>query len=194
MKHYIDHINSLVRQSGELLEGNICYQHHSTDFDLQTYSDKQQQWQTLCRRVRTVIEIGFNAGHSSVLALCARSDLTYVGIDPLAHSYGPPCAQWLSEQFGARFSLIRDYSNPGLLLVQRPPWPLLWSIDGEHTLAQAQWDLEQVTARSRPLDLLWFDDADDPELHKVLEGRDSCWRALTWPKKTDTRIFIRQRK
>ena len=165
MDFVIEKLNALVHLSGEPLEGCICYSHHCEDLSQfePAYHSKRQLWATLCSEVDRVVEVGLNAGHSAALALAANPALIYVGIDPGGHSYTRACARALSHHYGHRFTWLQGLSQD-LLAGIAEGGPTLWSIDGEHTLEAARWDLSTAERLSQPGDLIWFDDADSESI------------------------------
>lgn len=161
----ITSLDHAVILSGELQEGNICYLHHHLQGTWWPgLSTKRSHWQKLCRSVSTVVEVGVNAGHSAALALEANNTVVYWGIDPGDHSYTAQCCHILQQQFHDRFRWFKGRSQEIWPNLSRPLDRTLWSIDGEHTPEAAELDLKSVERLSRQGDLLWFDDAEAPEI------------------------------
>jgi hypothetical protein len=110
---FLDHlrrINAIVAATGEPLEGNLCYFHQQENF-LYSSPDPRRgaRRETFLRALagrRRLLEIGFNAGHSTLLAL-THSDVSVTAIDIGAHAYTEPAAAYLQEAFGERFQFIK---------------------------------------------------------------------------------------
>ena len=69
---YLDALKEIVQQSGASLEGNAFYKHESLDLYPELYTKQLNLvWcgKQACTRM---CEIGFNAGHSSMLLLLGR--------------------------------------------------------------------------------------------------------------------------
>lgn len=152
------------------MEGNICYQHHHPVGQWEPdYAAKRQSWQSFCHRVSAVVEIGFNAGHSAALALGSNDSVCYWGIDPGEHSYTRHCAQALKGFYPQRFHWLEGVSRAVMPEFSRPPGRVLWSIDGEHTVTAAYWDLVHCQQLAQQGDWLWFDDAEHPGFAPLID-------------------------
>lgn len=166
-------LNHCVYQSGQALEGNIYYLHH-TPWPYAVCADycaKRCHWHSLAASVDHVIEIGFNAGHSALLALSANNTVTYTGIDICYHSYTRGCAGILKQHYGSRFTFIDLASDLAWSSVDQPTGRTLWSIDGGHDADQLARDLRAVRDRAQPGDCLWIDDTSDPKLRSVVTAQ-----------------------
>lgn len=145
----IRRLNRTVHGTGTALEGNLCYFHHAEDYvDLPPDPKRAPKRRNLLRAIRgkkLVLEIGFNAGHSALLALAAEPGLRYVGVDICRHSYTKPCGEVLREIFGDRFELIAGDSRTVLprLYEKRPQLaPDLFHVDGGHGVETCIADIE----------------------------------------------------
>lgn len=103
-------LNQAISDSGALLEGNLFYFHLFTEY-LGTPPDRLRghKRRNFCRALRgknSLLEIGFNAGHSALLALSAHPGLQYTGIDICQNPYTPRCGEIMKAAFGERFNLI----------------------------------------------------------------------------------------
>jgi hypothetical protein len=90
----------------------------------------------------SVLEIGFNAGHSAALMLAANPSLTYKGIDICEHGYSKPCFEVLARHFPGRVAFYpgdstkvypanaADFADCDLV-----------HVDGGHTLALFRADM-----------------------------------------------------
>lgn len=84
------------------VEGNICYNHPLTDsrehFNDDFYSKRFNFWK-LAERRNHIMEIGFNAGHSSLIMLLANRDALLTIFDLENHPYTRPCFELLQNFF-----------------------------------------------------------------------------------------------
>lgn len=190
----IARIDQLIRQRGEPLEGNICYwdREHGREF-APGLAAKRQLWQQIVTTVAHCVEIGVNAGHSAALALAANPRLGYTGIDPCIHGYTLPCWEIIAEEYGARVQLIPK-GSPGafseLELIR--PAKYLWSIDGDHSQQGCERDIQAVTARAEPGDLLWIDDTTTKTVRRAIKSQlDSQWISMKILAK-DVRLYRRE--
>jgi len=162
----LKHLLPIIHNSGELLEGNIFMTHHTTQFtDL--FLDKQRNISNLVlnRHVTKAVEIGFNAGFSSLLMLLSNPGLTLTCFDLGEHSYTRPCYEKLRQHFGSRIQLILGDSRD--TLKQAVGSFDLIHIDGGHATEVATSDIVQSYRLSKPGTILIMDDYDFPNLRHL---------------------------
>ena len=68
----LDDIQQIVIESNVLLEGNSFYYHCSLDIYSDLYTKQLNLFWSGKQAVKKICEIGFNAGHSSMLMLLGR--------------------------------------------------------------------------------------------------------------------------
>jgi hypothetical protein len=182
----VEALNQAVIDSGEPMEGNLYYSHHqnlriNTRLN-QDFIIKREQLALIARRKTSALEIGFNAGHSAALMLCANPALTYYGIDIAEHRYTPVCAEILKNFFPNRFEFFPgDSTKVYPAEAERFVDCDLVHVDGGHTLELFRADMLNAlnlpyTARDRHI---LVDDTEDaywtaitPELNRMIaEGR-----------------------
>ena len=142
-------INRLVRASGSPLEGNIFYKHHDDGFDKLEGADparvaKRRNVHRALIWKRSLLEIGFNGGHSALLALATNPELRYTGIDIATHPYVRPVAEYLASVFGSRFELIEGDSRhilPYLMTHRRDRTFDVFHVDGNHGIPVCRSDI-----------------------------------------------------
>ena len=97
----LDGLKQIIMDSKCYFEGNAFYM----DATLNLYSDLYTKQLNLfwCGKqaVRRICEIGFNAGHSSMLMLLGRdtTPLEFTIFDIGRHPYTKPCVQYIETQF-----------------------------------------------------------------------------------------------
>jgi len=94
--------------------------------------------------VRTVLEIGFNAGHSSYVFLDARPDVHVVSFDLGEHSYVSAAKNFIDKKFPGRHELVLGDSTitvPQYRLTTPEATFDLAFVDGGHDYAVASADL-----------------------------------------------------
>src|SRR5205807_347457 len=119
--HHLRHLNRIVAASGEPLEGNLCYFHHQHGFehsppDPRRGTRRETFLRALAGRSR-LLEIGFNAGHSALLAL-THSEVSVTAIDDGSHGYTEPAAEHLRQAFPGRFAFFKSDSRTMLALAR----------------------------------------------------------------------------
>jgi hypothetical protein len=98
---YLEDIKKIVIDSNAGLEGNSFYYHLTlTEFN-ELYSKQLNLYWCGQQAVETICEIGFNAGHSTMLMLLGRSKtpLKFTIFDIGHHQYVKPCYEYIQTQF-----------------------------------------------------------------------------------------------
>jgi len=129
----LSEINEAVASSAAPLEGNLFYVHHAADCTVPRPAGKRRNFCLALRGKRHLLEIGFNAGHSALIACASNPELQYTGVDICHHAYTETCLSILTRHFRGRFSLIPGDSRDVLprLALDRRRFDL-FHIDGSH--------------------------------------------------------------
>ena len=104
--------------------------------------------------VKTIFEIGFNAGHSSYTFLSARPDITVVSLDLGAHDYVIKGKELIDKTFPNRHTLIigdstKAFPGPTATLLKAYA-PDLYFIDGGHDDPIPEKDIRNCLATAKP--------------------------------------------
>jgi hypothetical protein len=173
--HVIARLNLHVVRSGVPLEGNLCYLHHHGDLSSALpYSVEKaplrKNFIRLVRNASSLLEIGFNAGHSAAIALIANPALLYWAIDVGKNAYSRSCAAELRERFGCNFNVVFADSRIALAsgALTRKFVPELIHVDGGHDFATARLDLLSVAMLCGPETLVLVDDCHSPGVAEAL--------------------------
>jgi predicted O-methyltransferase YrrM len=164
---YIDtYLLPIVHRIGEPLEGNIFMFHHTTTYT-DKFHEKVQNIATLVlnKKVQNVLEIGFNAGFSTLLMLLCNPNVHITCADLGEHAYTRPCFDQLKETFGDRIHLIVGDSRETLPQIHGT-FDLI-HIDGGHSTAVARNDIIQSYRLARKGAVLIMDDYDFCDLHTL---------------------------
>jgi hypothetical protein len=168
-KHQIifDELKKAVKKTKEILEGNIWYDHHTWN----EYKDKTKPHNLflLSQESTNMLEIGFNAGHSSLVALLANPTLQVTAVDIGQHKYVKPCYEILQKYFPNRLRLILGDSTkalPNLLKQSNERYDLI-HIDGGHNSIVANADIYNAIKLSAPLTYIVLDDTQKSHLSKL---------------------------
>ena len=111
--------------------------------------------------VKTVCEIGFNAGHSAVSWLAANPDIFLYSFDLGYHKYTRPIAQYLKQRYPGRFEIILGDSTKTLpkFIASHPTVKCdVMSIDGGHFYDIALHDFNNFRKMASARNLLHYDD------------------------------------
>ena len=142
----LSELNQVVIDNPDPLEGNLFYHHHTKKLDEArpdpSRARKRRNFCLAMKGKKQLLEIGFNAGHSALMACANNPDLHYTGIDICGFSYIEPCAEILKARFKDRFTFHKGDSREVLpsLFLQTDRFDI-FHIDGSHTTTTAKADV-----------------------------------------------------
>ncbi len=169
-KKYIDdYLLKIIKDSNELLEGNIFMTHLTTNYtDEFLNKTKNISNVLLNRNLKKVMEIGFNSGFSVLLMLLTNPNIVVTCVDIGEHIYVKPCYEKLKETFGDRIQLIIGDSTK-ILLDVTDKYDLI-HIDGGHSTKVATCDIINSYNLSKKGTILIMDDYDFTNLHVLWDS------------------------
>ena len=169
-KNYINmNLLPIINNCGELLEGNIFMSHHTTTYT-DTFLNKTKNISNIVlnKNLKDVMEIGFNAGFSTLLMLLSNPNINITCFDLGEHTYTMPCYEKMKETFGDRINIIIGDSTKTLQNVNTI-YDLI-HIDGGHSTEVANSDIINSYRLSRRGTILIMDDYDFPNLHNLWDN------------------------
>ena len=107
-------------------------------------------------KIKSVLEIGFNAGHSADCFLSQGEDVTLTSVDIAKHQYVLPCVNYISDKYKDRFKfMIGDsrYTVPEIT----NKFDFIF-IDGGHSEEIAYADILNCKQVAKPDTLVMLDD------------------------------------
>jgi hypothetical protein len=164
---------NIVKSYNEKLEGNVFTLHggyNQTDVfwkkrhNLYALATQLPLVDMSTRAPAAILEIGFNAGHSSLLYLLAHPQVHIYAFDICSHKYVQACCDYLNKHFGNRITLIPGDSTKTL------PWfrnnygvtvstqICMYHVDGGHATHIARSDLENCYAMASHGTVIVMDD------------------------------------
>jgi len=169
-KDYVNkYLLPIVKTSGELLEGNIFMLHETTDYtDVFLNKTKNISNVLLNKNIKHVMEIGFNAGFSSLLMLLTNPSMYISCFDLGEHKYTLPCYEKLKETFGDRIKITIGDSMKTLQHIKEE-YDLI-HIDGGHSTEVATSDIKNAYRLSKNGTILIMDDYDFTNLHHLWDS------------------------
>ncbi|MGE4218320.1 MAG: class I SAM-dependent methyltransferase [Alphaproteobacteria bacterium] len=185
-------LNEIILATGAPLEGNLFYFQGATDLADCPDPARAHKRRNLYRAIQgkhRFLEVGFNAGHSALLALSAAPDLTYLGVDIASNPYTRLCAALMSHWFGDRFLFVAGDSRemlPAIWLQGGRGFDLI-HVDGGHGAGTCLADLVNAVHVAEPAGAhLLLDDTGHAPIralyerlrHAGLLQTDDCGR--TW--------------
>ena len=114
------HLKALVIDSRSILEGNSFYHHESINLYPELYNKQINLFWCGKQALTKICEIGFNAGHSSMLLLLGRdkTSLDFTIFDIGEHPYTKPCLNYIQSHFKhVNFEYIEGDS-----IITMPEW------------------------------------------------------------------------
>ena len=98
---YLNDLEQIIRNSNSTLEGNCFYYHNTLNEFSELYSKQVNLFCCGKQAVENICEIGFNAGHSTMLMLLGRSKtpLNFTIFDIGHHSYTKPSYEYIKTKF-----------------------------------------------------------------------------------------------
>ena len=105
-KKHFDRLLEICKEIGEEVEGNCFTEHLNIDHKIDALIYKQMNHYSLGAAANNIMEIGFNAGHSSLLYLLANPNSRLTIFDICDHKYTVPCFKYLQSIFPNRLQLF----------------------------------------------------------------------------------------
>lgn len=152
----LDALNRHIVDAKETMEGNIFYWDRDPDFDgrpptANLAPARRNMWRAT-RFKRQLLEVGFNAGHSALLALSANPSLVYHGVDLGIHRYTAPCVDYLKAEFPGRVHFWQGDSRevlPYLATLRSDLDFDVFHVDGGHTSELCRADIANCLRLAR---------------------------------------------
>jgi mannosyltransferase OCH1-like enzyme len=164
--HMIVALSEIIKSSGELLEGNVFYEHHSSDFNVNAaFQHKRLNLFYYGKLAVDILEIGFNAGHSALLYLLANPFSKIHFFDLGEHQYSQMCFDYLNEKFPGRLSVTWGDSTVTIPQYSQTTGYDFIHIDGGHTRFIAESDVHNCRSLAKSHALVMIDDYDGNCLH-----------------------------
>jgi predicted O-methyltransferase YrrM len=113
-----------------------------------------------------VLEIGFNAGFSTLLMLNANDTINITCVDICEHKYTQPCYNKIKEMYGERVNLIIGSSVIVLPKLIKNTYDLI-HIDGCHSVEIAEMDINNSMKLCKSKTILIMDDTDLNHLNNL---------------------------
>jgi len=168
----------IINSIGEPLEGNIFMKHHTskyTDVDFHINKVNNICIVAMDPNVENVLEIGFNAGFSTLLMLLSNENLKITCVDICSHQYTIPCYEILKTIFGDRIHLIPGDSMKTLPSLN-DKYDLI-HIDGCHEETVAESDiLESYRLCKKSGGIMIMDDYNFPILKSLWDKYCDKWQ------------------
>ena len=164
-REHLSALRAIILESGERLEGNLFAEHlreEVPEHPVEIFRNKRVNYTVFATGGQSLLEIGFNAGHSCMLALTMNKKLKYVGVDIGEHRYTLPCYDYLKMAFGERVELHIGDSRDVIPSLRRERERFdLFHLDGGHGFNVAHADLCNLMDFAEEGSTLLVDDTND---------------------------------
>lgn len=165
-KDICNHLFPIVQECKEYLEGCFFSEHLSntiSDFRMENASSICDilSSHVLSFGIKNILEIGFNAGFSTLLMLTITPDVHITCVDICEHTYTIPCYEWISKKFPNRIRFVKGNSEEVLpeLIKENIKYDMI-HIDGGHSVKTFFHDAENSIRMSKKDTVLVVDDYD----------------------------------
>jgi hypothetical protein len=117
---HLNELKNIIIKSGDSLEGNSFYTHLSLNINNDLYTKQVNLFWCGKQSITRICEIGFNAGHSTMLMLLGRdkTPLDFTIFDIGEHPYTKPSLEYIRQKFeNVNFEYIEGDS-----IITIPKW------------------------------------------------------------------------
>jgi len=127
------------------------------------------------RRIKNILEIGFNAGHSAEVILSANKEAKLTSFDLGIHSYTSVGKEYIDKKFPERHTLILGDSKK--TVAEHAGEYECFFIDGGHDYETAKADILNCARLARPCAMVMMDDVVLPAVEGVeySKGPTQAW-------------------
>ena len=171
-QNILNNIDSIILNSynGRVrLEGN-CMSSTNRLKKCEKYKNKQMNLYSLSKDVKNILEIGFNAGHSSLIFLLSNQNSQIYCFDICSWKYTKKCFKYLSKTFPNRLKLIKGSSIitvPKFIKENQNKTFDLVHIDGCHDIKIAKKDFKNCYKITNKGGIIILDDTQNKLLNNL---------------------------
>lgn len=170
-------LNQVIADTNEPMEGSLCYGNNVTREQFEKSPPveipgavlKRKNLITVTAKGKRFLEIGFNGGHSSLIALYHNPFLEVHSVDICMHSYTELAAKYLKQRFPGRFHFYKGDSRevlPALAVRQKNLKFDVIHVDGGHGASLCRTDISNsIRLAARPCTLI----LDDTRAKRILD-------------------------
>lgn len=176
IEHYLNDLKEIVTNTNTKLEGNCFY--HNLTFNIYPELYTKQLNLFWCGKYATnkICEIGFNAGHSTLLMLLGNnSKLQFTVFDIGRHEYTKPALEYIQSKFqNVQFEYIEGDSTITLPLWINNHKEQMYSydvvhVDGGHSELCISHDLRNADLLVRINGIVIIDDTNDEIINRYVD-------------------------
>jgi len=159
------------------IEGNYIYYHCTLNLAPENYKKQLNLFWCGKQAISNICEIGFNAGHSTMLLLLGKNieNINFTIFDIGHHLYTRPCFEYIQKKFShVNFEYVEGDS-----IITMPIWIDnnknligkydLVHVDGGHDLNCISNDMKNANILTRINGIIVIDDTNCPEINNCVE-------------------------
>jgi hypothetical protein len=173
----LDDLKDIIINSNCFLEGNYLYHHCTLNLAPEFYTKQLNLFWCGKQAISNICEIGFNAGHSTMLLLLGKKieKMNFTIFDIGHHLYTKPCFEYIQKKFShVNFEYIEGDS-----IITMPIWIDnnkdlinkydLVHVDGGHDENCISNDMKNANILIRINGIIVIDDTNGPEINNCVE-------------------------
>jgi hypothetical protein len=174
---YLNDLEKIIIDSNATLEGNCFYHHTTLNVFPELYSKQLNLFWCGKQAVENICEIGFNAGHSTMLMLLGRDNtpLNVTIFDIGHHAYTKPTFEYIKSKFShVTFEYVEGDST-----ITMPEWinrntELVYKydvvhVDGGHTEHCISNDMKNANLLVKKYGIVIIDDTNNHTINKYVD-------------------------
>ena len=166
-------LNKCISEAGTSQQGGSIYANGTRTFSIRkNIEDVRQNLIRVGELCSSIVEVGFNAGHSNMLFLLLNPKNNILNFDLMGHKYSEPCLEYLKSKYNVK--MIKGNS-----IITIPEYEVECKydaihIDGGHGDTCAFHDLVNCRKFAHKKTLLIFDDTNSETITNILEFAIRC--------------------
>jgi hypothetical protein len=174
---YLDDLKNIITKNDSYFEGNCFYYDATLNIYPELYSKQLNLFWCGKQAIENICEIGFNAGHSTMLMLLGRNNtpLNFTIFDIGHHSYTKPSFDYIKSKFShVNFEYVEGDSTTTM-----PEWinnhkELMYKydlvhVDGGHTEHCISNDIKNADLLVKKNGIIIIDDTDNSQINKYVD-------------------------
>ena len=176
-QNYLDDLSQIIINSNSSLEGNCFYYHTTLDLFSQLYPKQLNLFWCGKQAINNMCEIGFNAGHSTMLLLLGRdkTPLNFTIFDIGHHAYTRPCVDYIQSKFshvnfeyveGDSTVIMSEWINAHPDLIHKYD---VVHVDGGHSEFCISNDMKNADLLVKINGIVIVDDTNVPDINKYVD-------------------------
>jgi hypothetical protein len=174
---HLDNLKNIIIKSNVPFEGNCFYYHETLNIFPELYSKQLNLFWCGKQAVENICEIGFNAGHSTMLMLLGRTDtpINFTIFDIGHHLYTKPSFEYIKSKFSyVNFEYVEGDST-----ITMPEWinnnpELMYKydvvhVDGGHSEHCISNDMKNTDLLVKQNGIIIIDDTNNETINKYVD-------------------------